>query len=134
MAGAHDLIGKGWSFPLAIDGRGGIALTGGADEIEQAIEIILSTPVGQRVMRPAFGCRIHELLFAPINSSTMTAAVHYVREALAYWEPRIELLDVQATPDPNQPACLLLYVNYTIKATHDERALVYPFYSIPDED
>ena len=133
MPQSFDLVGKGWGFPLAVDGRGGIGLSGGSQEIEEAIEIILNTPVGHRIMRPEFGCRIHDLLFAPINSSTATAAEHCVREALNYWEPRIDVLDIVAEADSQNPSRLLIYIQYRIKATHDERALVYPFYTIPDE-
>jgi uncharacterized protein len=133
MAQSHDVIGVGWQFPIGIDGRRGIALSSGTNEIEEAIDLILSTPKRLRVMRPEFGCRIHELLFAPINSRTIAAAVQYVEEALGYWEPRISVLDVLAEPDPQADGCLLIYVRYRIKATHDERALVYPFYTIPGE-
>lgn len=129
----HDLVGSGWRFPPGIDGRCGIALTSRDQEIEEAIQIILSTAKGQRVMRPEFGCRIHELLFAPINTSTITAAAHYVRDALAWWEPRITVQDVIISQDPDRATCLLIYITYQIRATHDERALVYPFYTIPDE-
>lgn len=128
-----DLIGAGWRFPPGIDGRGGIAIAAREQEIEESVEIILSTPQGQRVMRPEFGCRIHELLWAPINTATITAAKHYVEEALAWWEPRIDVQDVDVSQDQQQPGCLLIYITYRIRATHDERALVYPFYSIPEE-
>jgi phage baseplate assembly protein W len=128
-----DLIGAGWRFPPSVDGRGGVALSSGHQELAEAIQIILSTPRGQRVMRPEFGCRIHELLFAPLNANTITAAEHHVREALGYWEPRIDVTEVRAELDPAQPSCLLIYIGYQVKATHDQRALVYPFYTIPGE-
>lgn len=134
MQHRHDLIGAGWRFFTGVDGRGGIALARGEEDIEQAIQLILTTPIGQRVMRPLFGSRLHELVFAPINAETMTTAVHYVREALGYWEPRIDVIDVEAEPDPRDSACLLLTIYYTIKATYDRRALVYPFYTIPGEE
>ncbi|NTU81481.1 MAG: GPW/gp25 family protein [Chloroflexales bacterium] len=126
-----DLIGAGWRYPLRFSARGGIDLARGEEEILEAIRIILSTPLRSRVMRPEFGCRIHELSFAPINAATLSTAEHYVRDALGYWEPRIEVLDVVAVPDPNQPARLVITLSYRIKATHDERALVFPFYTIP---
>lgn len=133
MAAGNEIIGAGWRFPPGVDGRGGMALARGDAEIEEAIEIILSTPIGQRVMRPQFGCRIHELLWAPINASTTAAVAHYVEEALAMWEPRIHLTGVRAERDADTPACLLILVSYRVRATHDERALVYPFYTIPGE-
>lgn len=134
MPTINDLIGSGWRYAPGIDGRGGIALSSGEQDIEEAIDIILSTAKGQRVMRPEFGCRIHELLFAPLNASTMTAARHYIEEALGWWEPRIDVENVEVSEDPTMPACLLILIEYTIRATHDKRALVYPFYTIPGED
>ena len=133
MPASPDLIGRGWAFPLGVDTRGGIALTEGDEEIRQAIVLILRTRRGARVMRPEFGCRIWELLFAPNDSSTWTLAGHHVREALGWWEPRIEVEDVHALADPGNPAAVEIEVEYTIRATHDRRSLVFPFYLIPDE-
>lgn len=126
-------LGQGWSFPPRVDGRGGIAMSRGAADIEQAIRIIVGTAPGERPMRPDFGCRIHELVFSPINSTTAGLASHYVEEALGWWEPRIEVTDVEVEPDADHPARLLINVRYRIKATRDERSLVYPFYVIPEE-
>ena len=56
-----------------------------------------------------------------------------VEEALGMWEPRIRVISVLARPDRNDPARLLVDVSYEIKATHDKRSLVFPFYRIPGE-
>jgi len=105
----------------------------GPTEIEQAIRIILNTSPGQRVMRPEFGCRLHELVFAPNNSQTAGLAERYVREALGRWEPRIDLEKVEVASDERNRARLLVSVTYRIKATLSSRSLVYPFYIIPEE-
>jgi len=128
-----NFLGTGWSFPPRPDGRGGMALVADAEKIEQSMRIVLSTPIGQRVMRPTFGSRLHELVFAPLNPETLGLAELYVEEALTFWEPRIEVLEVTARSDPNQPSLLLVGIDYRIKATHDQRSLVYPFYRIPGE-
>jgi len=128
-----DFIGSGWGFPPGLNSRGGIALVSAEEKIAQSIRIILSTPIGQRVMRPRFGSRLHELIFAPANAETFGLAEMYVQDALNFWEPRIELLDVSAGTDPDQAGYLLIHIRYRIKATHDERSLVYPFYQIPGE-
>ncbi|MHB9034525.1 MAG: GPW/gp25 family protein, partial [Anaerolineae bacterium] len=80
-----------------------------------------------------FGSRLQELVFAPLSPETMGLAELYVQEALTFWEPRIQLLDVIAEVAPEHPAMLLITINYIIKATHDRRSLVYPFYQIPGE-
>ena len=128
-----DIVGRGWTFPPKIGPQGGIALTSERSEIDQAIYIILTTSPGERVMRPTFGCRLHELVFAPNDANTASRAVTFVEEALAMWEPRIRLVDVFARPDPNTPERLSIEIRYEIKATHDKRSLVHPFYLIPEE-
>jgi len=95
--------------------------------------MILLTPKGQRVMRPEFGCEIHELVFAPNNATTAGLAAYYVQEALRMWEPRIEVRRVDANPDPDSEGRLLVQIDYEIKATYDQRSLVFPFYRIPGE-
>lgn len=129
-----DFVGAGWAFPVGVNARGRIALAHHEQEIEQAMRIILLTPKGQRVMRPEFGCQIHDLIFHPNDASTAGLAAYYVQEALAMWEPRIKVDAVDVSADPDEPARMLIHVAYTIKATYDRRSLVFPFYRIPGED
>lgn len=129
----NDVIGRGWQFPPRIGRRGGIGLIGGETEIEQAILIILRTAPGQRMMRPEFGCELHDLVFMPNNSDTASKVKRAVRQALGRWEPRINVVDVGVRPDPDDAARLLIDIQYRIKATHDRRSLVYPFYLLPEE-
>jgi len=124
-----DILGTGLAFPLQIDKRrGGIAMSRGERGINEGIRLILSTARGERRMRPNFGCDIHTLVFAPNNATTWGLACHYVEDALAWWEPRIEVLKVQAQPDPDDTSRLLINIQYRIKATNDARNIVYPFY------
>jgi phage baseplate assembly protein W len=129
----NPIIGSGWTFPPRIDSQGGISLTNEFSELDQAIQIILSTSLGQRVMRPTFGCRLQELVFAPNNSQTAAQARRYVEEALGMWEPRIRVTEIRVGPDPNSASRLLIEIEYQVKATHDKRSLVHPFYLIPEE-
>jgi phage baseplate assembly protein W len=131
----NPLIGKGWTFPVGVDGRGGIALAADTTDIDQAIVAILSTGIGQRVMRPDFGCKIHDLAFAPINAQTLGLVQRYVEEAIGWWEPRVDVVDIEVTTDPSMRAVgkLIINIRYRVKATQDERSLVYPFYLIAEE-
>ncbi len=129
-----DFLGTGWAFPPRIDARGRVALARQERDIEEAILMILLTPKGQRVMRPDFGCRIHDLAFAPNNATLIGLASYYVEEALEMWEPRIDVDEVNARVDPETPERILVDVSYRIKATHDRRSLVFPFYRMPGEE
>ncbi|MCA9926560.1 MAG: GPW/gp25 family protein [Anaerolineales bacterium] len=133
MARTVDIVGTGWTFPPQIGPQGGVALSSEFNEIEQAMKIILLTSPGQRVMRPTFGCRIHELVFAPNNHTTATQAMRFVEDALAMWEPRIIVNNVHVYPDPDRANRLMIDVQYQLKATSDPRSLVFPFYLIPEE-
>ena len=130
---SNEVVGRGWAFPPHIGPQGGLALTNERNELEQSIQIILSTSPGQRVMRPSFGCRLHELVFAPNNSHTAIQARRYVEEALGMWEPRIRVTQVDARPDPDQSNRLVIEIEYQVKTSHDRRSLVFPFYLIPEE-
>ena len=132
----NPLVGKGWSFPVHVDGRGGIALSADANELDQSIQIILGTHIGERVMRPDFGCRIHDLVFSPVNAETLSLAQRYVEDALGWWEPRIDVLEVVVATDASQKSVgkLIITVHYQVRATKDERSLVYPFYLIEERE
>ena len=128
-----DFIGAGWSFPLRVDPTNAIALARRVRDIEQAIEIIIRTAPGERPMRPEFGCRIQDHLFAPINQATAAAIAYDVRSALELWEPRIDVQDVRVGVDARELATFYIDVAYRVRADNSERNLVFPFYVIPDE-
>ncbi len=126
-------LGSGWRWPLSVSSQGGIAMVHEEDDIHEAILNILQTSPGERVMRPEYGCGIHGLIFAPINARTFGLIDRYIRQGLGRWEPRAEVVDVDISVDPDNDARLLIHIRYQVKATHDERSLVYPFYIIPEE-
>lgn len=132
MAGV-DFVGAGWAFPLATDATGGIALVVREREIEEAIRLILATAPGERPMRPEFGCRVHDHVFAPINAATAGAISNDVRSALEQWEPRIEVLEVLVSFDRAEAGTLYIDIHYSIRGFNDPRNLVFPFYTIPEE-
>lgn len=130
-----DFVGSGWAFPLGVNARGGIGMAQGDDDVRQSMLIILATPIGERRMRPQFGCGVHDLIFAPNTPATHGLIAYHVSEALTLWEPRIDLQQdaVEVTVDPDDPERVLVQVNYTLRATNQRRNLVFPFYLIPGE-
>lgn len=129
---SRTFLGSGLSFPLRTDARGQVALVTGVEDIDQSIRIILGTRPGERVMRPNFGCRAYELLFEPRSAATASQMQDYVHQALRMWEPRIEVQGVYVNFDDATPGAILVEIEYSVKATHDTRSIVYPFY-IEDE-
>lgn len=127
----NDVLGSGWRFPVGSNDRGGIALSAHEQKVRESIILILGTAKGERVMRPDFGCAIHEYVFAMIDTSTLTMIKSAVREALVRWEPRIEVLEVKATSAPATNHILAIHIDYRVRATNTENNLVYPFYLKP---
>jgi phage baseplate assembly protein W len=131
---AVDFIGAGWAFPVSTDATGSVALVTREREIDQAVRLILGTARGERPMRPEFGCRIHDHVFGQANATTAGQIAYDVREALERWEPRIEVQDVSVDFERHDEGLLYIDVGYVILGTNDPRNLVYPFYSIPDQE
>ncbi len=127
---ARDFLGIGWKFPLQVTPNGKIAHAREEKRIEESIYLIISTAKGERPMLPDFGCGIHDLVFSPnnANAGTISLVVHNVREALVAYEPRIDVLDINAETTPEQPNLLLIRIDYRIRANNSIGNLVYPFY------
>ncbi len=126
---AKEFLGRGWKFPVAVDARTArISMSEYEQDIKESIWIILSTSKGERVMRPDFGCGIHDLVFAPINTTTVNLVENTVREALTLWEPRIELIKVEVSAERSDEGKLLVSIDYRVRVTNNRFNLVYPFY------
>lgn len=122
-----DFLGIGVSFPLRIE-ESKLKWSAYEESIEESVMLILSTTKGERLMRPEFGCGLSELVFAKNDMSTASLAIFYVEEALKEWEPRIELIKVDANPDKANNSRLNIEIEYKIISTNNRYNLVYPFY------
>jgi uncharacterized protein len=135
--------GIGWAFPVEPEPRepvaeplapvpeeerGRIALSREERSIRESIMLIVGTARGERVMRPTFGCGLHDLVYEPNDSMTAARASNEIRESLIDWEPRIEVLDIRATPDPVDGDKLVIELEYRVRRTNSVFNLVYPFY------
>jgi uncharacterized protein len=129
MGTGSDFLGVGWGYPLGLDEDGRVGMAYYEESIRQSIWIILGTARGERMMRPDFGCGIHDLVFAVSSADLTGSVVNLVRQALLQWEPRIDVLSVEVTTgDSADPGVLLISINYRVRATNSRFNLVYPFY------
>ena len=121
-------LGVGWKFPIDVDRRKGVGMSQFEENIEDSVLIILGTALGERVMRPDFGCGIHDLVFAPNNSNTHGLLIYHVKEALMKWEPRIQALTVDVDTDERELSKVYVKVEYQVIATNNIYNIVYPFF------
>jgi Bacteriophage baseplate protein W len=124
-----DFLGRGWAMPVHLEPRTGlVASVAYEEDIRQSIRIILETAPGERVMRPNFGCGIHDLVFTDLDSTTLQRIRSVVEEALRRCEARIEVLDVTVDEAATIQGELLVQIEYRVRKTNQTGNLVFPFY------
>lgn len=110
---------------LQFSADGGIDTITGPDAIRQALLLLLSTRPGERVMRPEYGCPLHRLMYAENNTTTAGLAIHYVRSAIERWEPRVEIVRLDAEQPPQRPERLDIVLDYRVRATQQRDQLTF---------
>lgn len=125
MSTALKIHGKGWAFPIAVSGKGGISLVEGERNIKESCWIILGTPLGERAMRPDFGCGVYDLVFDTADANLAGRIEFYVSNALEHWEPRIIVQKVRAEVEEEK---VTVDVEYIIRRSNTVDNFVYPFY------
>ncbi len=122
-------LGRGWAMPVSLDPRTGLVTSVAYEEdIRQSILIILETSPGERVMRPNFGCGIHDMVFTSLDSTTLQRIRSTVEEALRRCEARIDVLSVKVDEAPTLDGELHVDIDYRIRQTNQLGNLVFPFY------
>jgi uncharacterized protein len=121
-------LGVGWAFPPSVGSDGGNAIVMYDDDVKQSIRIILGTDQGERVMRPDFGAGLRSFVFGVISATTLQRVKTRVQDALAKWEPRIDIVQIKVTLDSSDRSALLIDITYRVRSTNTLQNLVYPFY------
>ncbi|MBJ3764445.1 GPW/gp25 family protein [Maribius pontilimi] len=127
LTGKRRHLGKGWAFPVRPVG-GRLVYAEYEQDIEQAVEIILRTDPGERVMEPGFGAGLRSFLFAGNSSVTHRRVEQAVTRALLMQEPRIEVKKVAARAAAGEPNLMEIEVDYVVRRSNAFYNRVYPFY------
>jgi uncharacterized protein len=111
---------RAWRFD-ALSGisvaPGRVEMVDGDDAVRQGIFLLLSTTPGERVMRPEYGCELQRVLFSPNDDSTAGLAIHYVRQAIERWEPRVDIVRLDAEANRDRPEQLDIALEYRVRST-----------------
>ena len=118
-------FGQGATYPLTPTKTGAVQLSYGAQSVEDALRAILETCPGERVMLPDFGSAVGP--FEPIDVQKMIAKF---KLDVAAYEPRVDTVDVDAVPGPDQ-GVVTLNIAYTLIDEADEHVLTYPLFVGP---
>ncbi|XVV15538.1 GPW/gp25 family protein [Actinoplanes sp. CA-131856] len=125
---SDDFIGTGWRFPVLPDEAGRLGYAEGELSIEHCLRALLLTATGERVMRPDFGTRAQESVFAPGSVQNLRDLELSIAEAVRAYEPRVEVDGVHAEAVPLDESRVTVTVSYRIRRTNTKANLVFPFY------
>ncbi len=85
-------LGTGWSFPPEFDKASkALTMVSAEKDIEQSLQILLSTSLGERVMQPEYGCNLRDYQFESVDNSLIGFLKDLVERAILFYEPRIGL-------------------------------------------
>ena len=117
MATNKSFLGKGWRFPVDVDRTGGVSMSQLEENVRQSIFIILGTAPGERIMRPDFGCDIHDLMFAPNNAITAASPRTTARKRSTSASRASPKVTAKARPAPDEPNKILIDIEYVASPT-----------------
>lgn len=127
-----DFLGKGLGFPptfkKSASAGGDIVMVEGALDIQQSLQILLSTRPGERVLQPDFGCNLDTMLFEPLTLSLLSLMQDTVKTAIIRHEPRIIVNDVRIDASDQLEGTVMIQVDYTIRSNNSRFNFVFPFY------
>lgn len=123
-----EFLGIGWKYPVGVEADGNISRSSYEENIRESILLILGTAKGERLMRPEFGCSIHDYAYSTMDTLTRRMIENAVYEALVAWEPRIEVNEIKTLTEKALEGKLLISIDYKVRRSNTRVNLVYPFY------
>jgi uncharacterized protein len=112
-----------FAYPFNIDKNGRVATATDVAHIEQMIEQVLFTSMGERVNRPTFGAGVDQLVFAPLSSDLVTTTRMLVNGALQQWLG--DLIAVQSVVVTGQESTMQIVVTYVNKQTQQQQVATF---------
>ncbi len=125
---SDEFLGTGWRFPILPDEAGRLGYAVGEQSIEHCLKALLLTGTGERVMRPDFGTKAQESVFAPGSVQSLRDLENSIADAVRTYEPRVELDEVRAEADPQDETHVTVSIVYRVRRSNTKANLVFPFY------
>ena len=128
MEKVNTFLGRGWSFPPQFDRRtADLVMRSDEEDIRESLKILLTTRLGERIIQPEYGCDLTDFIFENLNMTTKTYIRDLVESAILYFEPRIDLEQLDFEVDANE-GIVLMHLHYVVRITNSRSNLVFPFY------
>lgn len=127
MKETRDFKGVGWKFPIEF-GSETVEMLSGNEDIENSLDILFATHVGERVMHPNYGTALSSFAFTPMNKTTLTYMQSIISDEILYNEPRIKVRNIDIRPSITENGRLDIDIDYVVNATNNRYNYVFPFY------
>src|SRR5258708_3828863 len=128
----YPFLGTGWAFPPVFEhDTASVTLVSGVKDIEESLNILLSTSLGERVMQPKYGCNLTDHVFDPLDESVIGYIKDRVQNSILFYEPRITVEDITVTPAGSTDILeghFTIAVEYSIPNTNSRFNYVYDYY------
>jgi phage baseplate assembly protein W len=128
----NSFLGTGWSFPPAFDpALGTVRTVSDETDIQQSLNILLSTSLGERVMQPQYGCDLAPYLFEPLNSHLVGYLKDRVHNAILFYETRIKVVSITVTAEDSLDILegrFRITITYTVTQTNTRFNYVYDYF------
>jgi phage baseplate assembly protein W len=114
---AGRIFGRGVSFPPRVGADGRVCWSAGEQNVRESIRIILMTEARERIALPDFGGGLGQFLFEPNTVAVRRSVQERIQTAIAQWEPRVRIEDVDVQGDPVDPSAATATITYRLVAT-----------------
>ncbi len=125
-------LGTGWSFPPEFNNiSNNVEMVSGTEDIDQSLNILLSTALGERVMQPQYGCDLTDYVFETLNSSVIGYLKDRVKNAILFYEPRIRVEHIEISPADSMDLIegrFTISLEYSVPGTNSRFNYVYDYY------
>lgn len=122
-------LGTGWSFPPQFNkNTGNVSMVSDEEDIKQSLNIYFNTMIGERIMRPKYGCVIHDKQFEKISDNILQSLTFEMTTSIGKIEPRISVLELKITKLDINNGYIEIKLDYIVISTNIRDNIVFPYY------
>lgn len=124
-----NFYGSGWSFPVSFSvATYQLNLSESEENINQSIDLILTTKNGERCFEPGFGSNLKEFFFRQMDETLKGEMIEAVKTALLDNEPRITVTGVDVEFADLQAGLINIIIRYVFNQANTRHNYVFPFH------
>lgn len=125
----NNFLGSGWAFPVAFTaGSYTVNTTSYEENINESINIILLTRMGERCLEPQFGAGLQQFFFRTPDETLKGEIINAVKTSLLHNEPRITVQQVDIESSDPVNGVIEIEISYIYNQTNTRHNYVFPFH------